>query len=938
MTETSLQQDVEKLSEALVFAEPSDLNALANLHTGFQALSESALADRQDLVASAMTASAELLENIILSEVDDPAAALGILAQGLAATQSVVRDGRDPGEAEFPPELAGAGEDESTDQPALSPVVDQRILGDFLSRQPGVLEEMEGLILALEKGEDKDKMGQLRRLVHTLKGEAGMLGLAAVERLCHTAEDALNNNPVSVLTDILLDVKDWLGRCMEALANGNPAPGAVDKLMERLQNPTAEQEPETVAEAVQAPPEPKMLEGDPDLLGEFVSEAKEHLENADLNLLTLETDPTDEEAMNAVFRAFHTIKGVAGFLALDGIQSLSHEAESLLDQARKGGIQLVGGYVDITFEAVDMLKRQIDHVAEALASGSTMPIEASMPDLIRRLNAAVSGKEPETGAAAPTAAPTPSTQPLGQILVETGATTPAAIQGAVAAQQQPPEIDKLGELLLGLSAISRSQLDQALEFQKESETEKKLGDVLIEMGAVRQEDIDAALEKQEHPPAPKLGETLVKQGEVKAQEVAKALRAQKPRQAAEVKEAVKVDADRLDRLIDCIGELVIAESMVSQSDELASVAPPQVVRQLGQLDKITRELQEMGMSLRMVPIRATFQKMARLVRDLAKKSGKKVEFLMVGEDTELDKSVVDKIGDPLVHMVRNSVDHGIEASPADRVAAGKSEMGTVELRAFHKGGSIYIEIQDNGRGLDRDAILNKARERGLVRENDQLSDREVWNLIFEPGFSTAKQVTDVSGRGVGMDVVRRNIESLRGQVDIQSEKGKGSTFSIRLPLTLAIIDGMVVRVGQERYIIPTLSVIRSIRPEADDIHRVVGKGEMLSLQGDLLPLFRLHELFNIEDSEQDATKALAVVVEDDNRHIGVLVDELLGQQQTVIKSLGEAMSDIQGVSGGAIMSDGRVGLILDVSGLLRLATTAKADEEDAVATADEGTA
>jgi len=272
-------------------------------------------------------------------------------------------------------------------------------------------------------------------------------------------------------------------------------------------------------------------------------------------------------------------------------------------------------------------------------------------------------------------------------------------------------------------------------------------------------------------------------------------------------------------------------------------------------------------------------------------------------------------------MVRNAVDHGLEASVEDRIAAGKPATGRVELRAFHKGGNIYIEIEDDGRGLDRDAILAKAQERGLIKEGDSLSDRDVYNLIFEPGFSTAKVVTEVSGRGVGMDVVRRNIEALRGQVEITSTPGKGSVFSIRLPLTLAIIDGMVVRVGKERYVIPTLSIVISVRPQPEDILTVLGKGEMFKLHEELLPLHRIDRLFNIDGAEQDPTEALVVVVEADGRKAGLVVDELLGQQQIVIKSLGESMRGIEGISGAAIMPDGRVGLILDVSGLIGMANS-----------------
>jgi two-component system chemotaxis sensor kinase CheA len=327
----------------------------------------------------------------------------------------------------------------------------------------------------------------------------------------------------------------------------------------------------------------------------------------------------------------------------------------------------------------------------------------------------------------------------------------------------------------------------------------------------------------------------------------------------------------------------------------------------------------------MVPVKATFQKMARLARDLSRKYNKPVEFIVKGEETELDKSVVDHIGDPLVHMIRNAIDHGLEANVADRENLGKPPVGRIELRAYHKGGSIYIEIEDDGKGLDKDAILKKAIERGLAKSDDQLSDKDIYNLIFEPGFSTAKKVTDVSGRGVGMDVVRKNIERLRGQVEIKSEPGKGSLFTLRLPLTLAIIDGMVVNVGNERYIIPTLSVVRSINPDKEALSTVMGRGELLQVQGELIPLFRLNRLFGIPGAVEDPTQAIAVVVESDNMQTGLMVDELVGQQQIVIKSLGESLQKVQGLSGGAIMPDGMVGLILDIGGLVKLANAGEID-------------
>ncbi len=326
------------------------------------------------------------------------------------------------------------------------------------------------------------------------------------------------------------------------------------------------------------------------------------------------------------------------------------------------------------------------------------------------------------------------------------------------------------------------------------------------------------------------------------------------------------------------------------------------------------------MTMRMVPVRPTFQKMARLVRDLSHKSGKEVELVVSGEDTELDRSVVDRIGDPLIHIIRNSMDHGLEERE-QRVATGKPAVGRLDLRAFHRGGSIHIELEDDGKGLDRKAIMAKAAEKGLVNgDGSEMSDREIYNLIFLPGFSTAKKVTDISGRGVGMDVVRKNIEALRGSVELSSEPGRGTKISMRLPLTLAIIDGMIIGVGREDYIVPTLSVIESLRPTPGMVHTITGRGEMLNMRGSLIPLFRISRLLDIRNAIERPTEALAMIVEDQGQRVALLVDRLVGQQQVVIKSMGEGLGKIEGISGGAIMADGRVGLILDISGIVRIAS------------------
>jgi len=828
MAVAEIEQRVAELAEALVLADVSDLQTLADIHSRIEDVGKWAEEAGCAEVAAACEKAAALVEKVVLGEA--PEGTMDVVGQFASALQAIVCQGRSLDEVKFPPELGlDSKEAESTPVSSRS--------GDVKSPAPEVLEE-------------------------------------AVEIAGSGRSDSTEAAPA------------------EQAAEAGPVP----------------------------------FEGDTSLLADFITESVEHLEAADVHLLTLEDDSHNEEALNAVFRAFHTIKGVAGFLGLGEIQELAHQTETLLDRARKGRLELAGGTIDVVFEAADAMKRLVEGLRETVSSGLLAPRDPAVAALLGRIQAVAEGRPGVPGAEAFGVEPE---QKLGEILVETGSAHPQAVEDALRKQRQPPEPKKLGEVMVELGMTSSRKVERALGEQVRDPDRPKLGEVMVQKGEVGPEELAEALHKQQQSPTrPKLGEILVREGETPAREVAKAVRGQKlasGQGAARIKEAVRVDAERLDRLVDTIGELVIAESMVSQSVALMEAASPELASRLSQFDKITRELQEMATSLRMVPIRGTFQKMARLVRDLAKKAGKRIAFEMSGEDTELDKAVVDKIGDPLVHLVRNAVDHGVEASAEERRAAGKPEVGRIALRAFHKGGNIYIEVSDDGRGLDRGAILAKARERGLISDGDSLSDREVFELIFQPGFSTAGVVTDVSGRGVGMDVVRKSIEALRGQVEIHSEPGKGTTFSLRLPLTLAIIDGMVVRVGAERYIVPTLSVVTSLRPEKGSISTVLGRGEMLRLQGELVPVCRLAELFEIPEAAGDLSEAIAVVVEDEGAKLALVADELLGQQQIVIKSLGEGLRGIPGIAGGAIMPDGRVGLILDVGGLVRLTRTTEGE-------------
>jgi two-component system, chemotaxis family, sensor kinase CheA len=387
--------------------------------------------------------------------------------------------------------------------------------------------------------------------------------------------------------------------------------------------------------------------------------------------------------------------------------------------------------------------------------------------------------------------------------------------------------------------------------------------------------------------------------------------------AAEFKQgarSIKVETAKLDYLVDMVGEMVIAQSLVRHDPDLAIGLKPRLARNLSQLTRITDDVQRTAMSMRMIPVGQLFQKTSRLVRDLSRKAGKQVELVLAGEETELDRNIVEELADPLMHMVRNSVDHGIEG-PEERAQSGKSPMARVVLKAGHQAGYIVIEVSDDGRGLSREKILKKAREKKLIAADAEPSESEIFALIFHPGFSTAEKVTDVSGRGVGMDVVRKQLQKLRGRIDVISKAGQGTTFLLKLPLTLAIIEGLVVGVGDQRYVVPLFAVREMMKPAEEAISTIHGRQEMAMVRGNLLPLIRLHRRFNVKPRHEEPWESLLIVSESGGKQFCLMVDELIGKQEVVIKSLGDSMRHIAGVAGGAILGDGRVGLILDPEGL-----------------------
>ncbi len=581
------------------------------------------------------------------------------------------------------------------------------------------------------------------------------------------------------------------------------------------------------------------LEDNRELLGEFYGEAVDHLQQIEAALLALDQEPENPEALNSIFRSFHTIKGNAGFLGLVPMHTLAHEVESLLDLARNHKLRLNAAIITEILRSRDALVALTQQVALALEKGQLPDQIVPVGHLIRAVKR-LAENSGSASAASADVAPKPVATPAPQA---DGTHVPAALETPAPHHATPPA----AAAKAAPSVIAPS-------------TQKNTG------GAT-----------------------------------------------------VRVNTEKLDSLMDVVGELVIVQSQLLETarQQGENTGSP-LQRNVAQLSRITKELQHTAMSLRMIPIKQTFQKMERLARDLARDFGKKVHFMTSGDDTELDRTVVEEIGDPLVHMVRNALDHGLEPTAA-RLAAGKPEAGTIHLKAYHQGSNIVIELQDDGRGIDPEKIFKKALEKGIVSEGESLSREEVLGLIFAPGFSTAEKVTAVSGRGVGMDVVKRNIEKLRGKIEITSEVGQGSIFKIKLPLTMAIIDGLVVRVGEDRFILPSTSVQRALRPAREAISTVHGRGEVLDLRGRLLPIHRLHRRFGIPHQAENPWDGIVVIVEHSGTVSALLVDEMVSKQEVVIKNLGAFMQSLPGVAGGAILGDGNIALILDPATLLQAA-------------------
>jgi two-component system chemotaxis sensor kinase CheA len=648
----------------------------------------------------------------------------------------------------------------------------------------------------------------------------------------------------------------------------------------------------------------------------FFEESLEGLDAMESALLALD-DGGDSELVHSIFRAAHSIKGGSATFGFPDMAALTHEAESLLDQVRDGRRAIDKSIIELMLRTVDCLRSMFDRAQ------SGQPLADADSENLKQQLAAAAGNSMPVAAGKAAAKSVASSGWIIQFRPHAG-----MLAGGNDPLRLLRELAALGQLVV------EAQLDRVPTLDALDPSECHLGWRIELTGAVKRDAIASVFEWVEDecdlsieplvavapPPAP-----VVEAVAVPATSAGGA--AGSPRTAAASSNdagSVRVAIDKIDGLIDLVGELVITQAMLDQfREEFDASRLAMLQHGLAQLARHTRALQESVMGIRMLPIGSVFNRFPRLVRDLSQKLGKQVKLDLVGEHTELDKTVLEKIGDPLVHLVRNAIDHGLE-TPDKRRAAGKGDIGTLRLEAFHRGGSIVVEISDDGAGLNRDAIVAKALQKGLISSDENLSDEAVGELIFQPGFSTAAVTTDLSGRGVGMDVVRRNVVDLGGNVAIKSRAGQGTTFTITLPLTLAIIDGLRAAVGGECYIVPLVSIVESVQLRADAIRSVTGGGELFRFRGEYLPIVRLHQQFGCADARQKIEEGLVVVVEADGTQIGLFIDELVGQQQAVVKSLEANYRRVDGISGATILADGSVALIVDVAGLIRLQSRRKA--------------
>ncbi|EUL74080.1 chemotaxis protein CheA [Enterobacter hormaechei] len=644
----------------------------------------------------------------------------------------------------------------------------------------------------------------------------------------------------------------------------------------------------------------------------FFDEADELLADMEQHLLDLVPEAPDSEQLNAIFRAAHSIKGGAGTFGFTILQETTHLMENLLDEARRGEMQLNTDIINLFLETKDIMQEQLDAY-----KSSAEPDAASFEYICNALRQLALEAKGEASAPAVPAAKLSVVDAVAE--PDTAPDAPAGKLSVVLSRLKENEVNLLEEELGNLATLSnvvkgKDSLAATLDDGIGQDDIVAVLCFVIEADQIAFETEAATVEAPA--PAENTPAVVAAAPALKAvpKETAAPARGEKPAARSSESTSIRVAVEKVDQLINLVGELVITQSMLAQrSNELDPVTHGDLITSMGQLQRNARDLQESVMSIRMMPMEYVFSRFPRLVRDLAGKLNKQIELTLMGSSTELDKSLIERIIDPLTHLVRNSLDHGIEL-PENRVAAGKSPVGNLILSAEHQGGNICIEVTDDGAGLNRERILAKAISQGMA-VNENMTDEEVGMLIFAPGFSTAEQVTDVSGRGVGMDVVKRNIQEMGGHVEIQSKQGAGTTIRILLPLTLAILDGMSVKVADEVFILPLNAVMESLQPREEDLHPLAGGERVLEVRGEYLPLVELWKVFEVDGAKTEATQGIVVILQSAGRRYALLVDQLIGQHQVVVKNLESNYRKVPGISAATILGDGSVALIVDVSAL-----------------------
>ncbi len=698
----------------------------------------------------------------------------------------------------------------------------------------------------------------------------------------------------------------------------------------------------------------------------FVEESRELLAAFENDLLECEKDLHNAEIINRIFRSAHTLKGSAGMVDFPLLAEFTHEIENILARMRSGELKISKKLVSSLLSAADILKRLIEQppgeTPKALEEETRQAAEA-----LRRYHG-VETAAPETRPSKGAADKETQEERYVSIIMKFRPDIYASgvdpllllrevreageiirvrceIDAIPPLDRIQPDICYLAWELVLKTAKPLSAIEDIFIFVREDNTivvedvtgrfregvdlgyaEKKLGEILAEEGIVAPQEIEEVFKDQK-----RAGEMLVEKKKIPSHVLDEVLRRQQRSKELTKTSTLRVDTGKLDKLVNLVGEMVIGVARMTQIVQSGPLSHNRDINDtLDRLERISHDVQEQVMRVRMIPIEATFRRFQRIVRDIAADLDKKISLYMSGTETELDKTVIEMIDDPLLHLVRNAADHGIEP-PDERIKAGKPPEGSIWLRAYQQEGKIVVEVEDDGRGLDRERIVKKAVQTGIVPKGTDLTEHEAYNLLFAPGFSTADKVTELSGRGVGLDVVKRNVEKLRGNIEVYSEKGTGTLFRIKLPLTLAIIDGMRVAVGDEILTLPLLSIVEAIRPTPGSIKTIEGKGELVAFRGEYLPLIRLHEVLGFETAVTDPLEAVVVVIEGSSRYLALMVDDVIGHHQAVIKSLETNFRRIAGASGATILGDGRVSLILDVHGIEHLAFGRRRAPEEATA-------